>query len=195
MGIFRFYADCAFVAHLSGRKAISGVFRKIAGVQAVVTALLGNQLIVGAALNNAALFQHHDAVRVAHGGKAVGDNKGGAAIHQAVHALLHQALGAGINAGGCFVQDQYRRVRNSGTGNGKQLALALAQVGAVAGQRGVIAIRQVADELIGVGQLGGGAAFLVRCIQAAIADVIHNRTGKQVVSCRTMPKDARRSSL
>lgn len=62
MGIFRFYADCAFVAHLSGRKAISGVFRKIAGVQAVVTALLGNQLIVGAALNNAALFQHHDAV-------------------------------------------------------------------------------------------------------------------------------------
>ena len=91
MGIFRFYADCAFVAHLSGRKAISGVFRKIAGVQAVVTALLGNQLIVGAALNNAALFQHHDAVRVAHGGKAVGDDKAGTAFQKGVEALLHQA--------------------------------------------------------------------------------------------------------
>ncbi len=103
---------------------------------------------------------------------------------------LHQCFGAGIDGGSCLVQDQHRRVSNGGTGNGQQLALALAQVGAVAGQHGVVAIRQAADEAVGVGQLCGGNALLVGGIQAAIADVIHDGAGEQV---GILQNDAQRS--
>ena len=37
-----------------------------------------------------------------------------------------------------------------------QLPLALGEVAAVAGQQGVVALGQAADEVVGVGQLGGG---------------------------------------
>ena len=160
--------------------ALSAVLGKIAGVQAVVAALLGNQFIVGAALDDAALLQNHNAVRVAHRGQAVGNHEGGAAVHQAVHAVLHQLLGAGINGGSCLIQNQHRRVSNGSAGNGQQLALALTQVGAVAGQHRVVAVGQMLDEGIGVCQLGGGHTLLIGCGQAAVADVVHNRTGKQV---------------
>ena len=58
--------------------------------------------------------------------------------------LLDQRLGAGIDGGGGLVQDQHRRVGDRRTGDGQQLALALGQVGTVAGQHGVVAIRQAA---------------------------------------------------
>ena len=38
-------------------------------------------------------------------------------------------------------------------GDGQQLALALGQVGAVAGQHGVVALGQAADEVVGAGSL------------------------------------------
>ena len=57
------------------------VYRKIAGVELVILALLGNQLVVAAALDDAALLQHHDAVCIADGGQAVRNDKDGAAVH------------------------------------------------------------------------------------------------------------------
>lgn len=40
------------------------LFRIVAGIQLVVTAFLGNELIMCSALNDASLFHDHDAVRV-----------------------------------------------------------------------------------------------------------------------------------
>ena len=40
------------------------LFRAVAGIQLVVAAFLGNELIMCAALNDASLFHDHDAVRV-----------------------------------------------------------------------------------------------------------------------------------
>ena len=51
------------------------------GVELVVLALLGDELIVGAALDDVAVVEHHDHVGVAHGGQAVGDHEDGAALH------------------------------------------------------------------------------------------------------------------
>ena len=81
--------------------------------------------------------------------------------HQGVHAVLHQLLGAGVDGGGGLVQDEHRRVGHGRPGNGQQLPLALGEVGAVAGEHGVVAVGQAADEAVGVGQLGGGDALLV----------------------------------
>ena len=47
----------------------SAVLGKIACVQGVVAAFLGDQLVVGAALDDAALLQNHDDIRVFDGGK------------------------------------------------------------------------------------------------------------------------------
>ena len=40
---------------------------KLPGIKLIIFALLPKQIIVVAALNNAAVFQHHDCVGVAHG--------------------------------------------------------------------------------------------------------------------------------
>ncbi len=100
--------------------------------------------------------------------------------HQGVHAVLDQLLGAGVDGGGGLVQDQHRRVGHGRPGDGQQLPLALGQVGAVAGEHGVVPIGQAADEAVGVGQLGGGDALLVGGVQVAVADVLHHRAGEQV---------------
>ena len=70
----------------------------------------------------------------------MGDDKDGPALHQLVHALLDQGLGPGVDGAGGLVQDQHRRVRHGGPGDGQQLPLALGQVGAVGGHQGVIAL-------------------------------------------------------
>ena len=58
-------------------------------------------------------------------------------------------------------------VGHGGAGNGQQLPLALAEVGAVAGQHGVVAVGQAADEIIGAGQTGRSDALLVMGFQVA----------------------------
>ena len=65
--------------------------------------LVGEQLGVGALFDDLAHFEHVDAVRVLDGGKAVGDDEGGAVLHQVVERVLDLALGLGIDGGGGLV--------------------------------------------------------------------------------------------
>ena len=139
--------------------------------------MLGDELVVGAPLDDTAVVQHHNGVGVLHGAQAVGDDEHGAARHQSVHTGLDNGLGVGVDGGGGLVQNHHRRVSHSGPGNGQQLPLALAQVGAVAGEGRVIALGQAGDEIVGAGQLGGGDALLVGGLQAAVADVVHHGAG------------------
>ena len=106
-----------------GKKSV--VLFKIAGIELIILAVLGNQLVVRAALDDAALFEHHDAVAVAHGGKAVRDDKRGAALHQGIHARLHERLGAGIDGAGRFIENQHGRIGDGRARDGEQLTLAL----------------------------------------------------------------------
>ena len=78
---------------------------------------------MAAALDDAALLQNHDTVCIADGRQTVGNDKAGAAIHQAIHAPLDQCLSAGINGGGRLVQNQHRCVLQNSTGNGDPLLL------------------------------------------------------------------------
>ena len=109
----------------------------------------------------------------------MGDDKGGAALHQPVHPLLHQPLCAGIDGGHGLVQNQNGRVGHGGAGNGKELPLALAQIGPIAGEDCLIAVREPPDKAVGVGQLRGCNALLIGGLQPPIADILHHRAGKQ----------------
>ena len=108
----------------------------------------------------------------------MGDDKGGAPGHQGVHAPLDDGLGVGVDGAGGFVHDHDRGIGHRRPGNGQQLALALGQVGAVAGQHGVVAVGQPADEVVRAGQPGRGDALLVVGLQVAIADVLHHGAGE-----------------
>ena len=79
-----------------------------------------------AALDDATLFQDHDAVTVFDSGQSVGDYKGGSSLHQFIHAVLYNFLGTDIDLAGIFIQNQHRRIRYCGSGNGQKLSLSLA---------------------------------------------------------------------
>ena len=135
---------------------------------------------MGAALDDPPLIQHHNAVGIADGAQTVGDDEGSPALHKGVHTLLHQCLSTGIDGGGCLIQDHHRGIGHCRPGNGDELPLTLAQPRAVAGEHGVVALRQPGDEVVGVGQLCRLDAFLLRGIQLAVTDVVHHRAGEQV---------------
>ena len=151
-----------------------------AGVELVVFALGSEEFLVGAALDDAATFQDDDAVAVADGRETVGDDKGRAAFHQRVHAALHEGLGAGVDAAGCLVEDEHGWVGDRGTCDGKQLALALAQVTAVGIQHGLVAVTQAAYKAVGIDQFGSFDTLLVGCRESAVADVVHHSACEQV---------------
>ena len=70
---------------------------KRAGVELMAGALLGDQVFVGAALDDAAMVENHDAVGVRDRGQTVGDDEDGAALHQGVHAVLHQSFSVRVS--------------------------------------------------------------------------------------------------
>ena len=120
---FLVYFPYRFPYVLSPREK-RGPFPKIlfqlesARIKLIIHSFLRNQLFVGAALDNPAVIEHHDGVGVADGGKPVGDDKYLSALHEFIHAVLHQSFGAGIDGGGRFVEDHGGRVRHRRAGDG-----------------------------------------------------------------------------
>ena len=70
--------------------------------------------------------------------QAVGYDEGGAAGHEGVHAALDELLGAGVYRARGLVENEHGGIGDRGAGDGEQLALALAEVCAVAGEHGVV---------------------------------------------------------
>ena len=96
---------------------------EIAGIELVVLAALGDELVVRAALDDAPLLEHHDAVAVSDSRKPVGDDERRAPLHQRIHAGLHERLGARVDGRGRLVENQHGRVGDRRAGDGEQLAL------------------------------------------------------------------------
>src|SRR3546814_16279760 len=100
------------------------------------------QLAVAAALDQAALVDHQDAVGLQHGGEAVGDDQRRASGHEAVERLLHHALALGIERSGRLVEQQQWWVPEDGAGDGGALTLAAGRAQAILAETGVEALRQ-----------------------------------------------------
>ena len=130
---------------------------------------------MGALLHNLAVPHDQDAVGLADGGKAVRHHKAGVALHHLDKRLLNLHLGAGVDRGGCLVEDQHRGLGEHGAGDAQQLLLPLRDVAAVLGQDGVVALRQAHDEAVGVGRLGCRDDLLVGGVRLAVGDVVPHR--------------------
>ena len=98
------------------------------------------------------------------------DHEARAAHGQRVHRLLDQLLGACIDRGGGFVEDQDRRVLHHRSRDRQQLALALGKRRLVV-EHGVVAVRQRHDVVVQADGLACGHDLLVGDVLLRIRDV------------------------
>ena len=105
--------------------------------------------------------------------------KRGASLQRFIEGFLDQTLGARIDRGGRFVEDQDSGIGQCRAGDGDQLTLSLAEAGAAFAEHGLILLRQAIDKYIRVRHPGGGDDFLVGRIGAAKADILHDAGAEQ----------------
>ena len=84
--------------------------------------------------------------------EAVGDDEGRPALHQVGEGLLHQPLGLGVERGGGLVEDEDGRVLEQGARDGDALPLPAGEPAPPLADHGVVAARQVEDEVVGEGR-------------------------------------------
>jgi len=97
---------------------------------------------VGAPFHDAALVDHENLVRVDDGGKAVGDDEGGAALQEPFQGPLDEALRLHVHAGGGLVQDEDAGIGQERAGEGNELPLAHGKQDAAFAHRGVVPVAQ-----------------------------------------------------
>ena len=115
----------------------------------------------------------HDADQIGadHGREAVRDDDRGAAAHQTAQRRLHLPLRIGVERRGRLVEQQDRRVLQHRARDGDALPLAAREPDAVLADRRVVALRQVADEVVGARRARGGLDLGVGRAEPAIGDI------------------------
>ena len=130
------------------------------------------ELLVGPALHDPAAVQDDDPVGVADGGEAVGDDEDGPARQELSQGALDEPLGLGVQVRRGLVQDQDRGVAQDGPGDADALALPAGQADAAVAEPRLHALRQLPDEVGGVGGPGGAPHLLVGpSVPVAVGDV------------------------
>ena len=133
---------------------------------------------MGCRLDDAAVVHHHDAVAHLHRGQAMGDDDGGAVLHQPLERVLHHALALGVERRGGLVEQQQRGLAQQGAGDRDALALAAGEPDAALAQRGGEAFGQAVEEFGGMGGFGRGAHLGVARLGPAVADVLRRGAGE-----------------
>ena len=98
------------------------LFVVLQGVELVVPPMPGQQLLVGALLQNFTVGQHDDVVRVLDGGQAVRHNEHRADGAHLFQRILNQHFGFGVNVGRGFVKNHDLRLVDQRPRKGNQLA-------------------------------------------------------------------------
>ena len=133
-----------------------------------------------AALDDVTVVENHDRLTVADRGKTVRDNKDGTSHHQVVHTFLDECLRSRIDRACRLIEDHDRRIRNGCSRDRDELSLTLGKARTISGEHRIVALRQSLDKVIGIRQSRCRHTLLVRGVQTTIADVVHDRAGKQV---------------
>ena len=97
---------------------------------------------MAAALHDAAVVQHQDAIGADHAGQAVRQDQRRAALHQPVERLLDHGLVLGVDGGQRLVENQDRGIPQQRAGDGDALALSAGERGAAFADARLVALRQ-----------------------------------------------------
>src|SRR5579885_256736 len=102
----------------------SFLFRSMMREDAAVEVATGEQLFVGATVDEFALAQDKDSVGPADLREAMGDEQRGAALQEAANGSLYLILCRAVDGAGGVVEDQDARVGEQSASDGDALALA-----------------------------------------------------------------------
>jgi hypothetical protein len=122
---------------------------------------------VTAALGDAPVLEDEDGVGVLHRREPLGDGDRRAVGRERFERALDQILRLGVDRGGRPVEHQDVRVLEDDAGDGDALALAARQLHAPLADLGVVAVREVRDELVGLRRAGRLADLLQRGVEPA----------------------------
>jgi hypothetical protein len=100
------------------------VEQSCAGAEFGVEAASLQEFLVFAAFDDFAVVEDEDLVGVADGGQAVGYNKAGAFLQEAVEGLLDEFLRGVVDAGGGFVEEEDGWIFQQRAGDGDALLFA-----------------------------------------------------------------------
>ncbi len=107
-----------------------------------------DECIVGTGFDDPALVHDDDAVRMPHGREPVGDDDHRAALADVRHVALHDGLAFIVQRARGLVEDEDARVGEERAGDRDALALAARQARTLLADDGVVALRQLADEVV-----------------------------------------------
>ena len=108
------------------------------------------QLLMRSPLDDAAVVDHQDLIGSPDRAQAVCDHEARSSLHEPQHRILDVPLGSGVDAARRLIEDQDARIGNHCAGDGDQLPLPLAQVAAALADLRLVAVREPANELVGV---------------------------------------------
>src|SRR5580704_2591860 len=150
---------------LAGREKQILLHAMLSGVQIVVAAARGIELLVRAMLDDSSLFHHQNLVSAADGREPVRDYKCGAALHEIRKAVLNHLLRFRVEAGSCFIENQDPRLGENGARNRNPLALASRELHATLADHGLILVGKRLGELVHAGDAAGTQDFVFRGIR------------------------------
>ena len=108
------------------------------------------------------------------------DHKGGSSFCQSFHGLLDNFLALIVKGGSGFIKNQYGRILQKYPCNGQSLFLASGQFYASLPNICQIAIRQLFNKLMGIGQLCRPDHFFICSIRPSVTDILHHVLCKQI---------------
>src|SRR5262245_29931024 len=107
--------------------------------------------------------------------QSVRDDNDSAALHQAFQRLDDELLGFRVERGGRLVENEDGIVPDDGASDADALTLSPGQGIAAFPYHRVVAVRQLDDEFIRVGELRGVHDVVTRGAAAAVGNVVRNR--------------------
>jgi undecaprenyl-diphosphatase len=144
-------------------------------VQVPVERVLGQQFLVDAGGDHAPLVDQEQAVARADRRDAVRQEDAGPAGQHAGQGVVQERLGVVVQGRLRLLDDQQRRVAQDGPRQGNAVLLADAQGVAQLADGRLVALGQLLDEVVGVGQLGRLDDARQRVRRVAAADVVGHR--------------------
>ena len=130
---------------------------------------------MGALGHELAIVENKDAVGIAHGCQAMGDNEGGAVGGELFQRILDEGLAFRIKGAGCFIEQQDGGIAQNGAGDGDALALAAGQGDAALAHFSVKALGKLFGKLVNTGRNSGGHGGFAGRVGRAEADVVEDR--------------------
>ena len=118
-------------------------------------------------------------VAVRQGRRPVRDEEARAPLHQPLHRLEDPGLGRHVDRARGLVEHQDAAALEEGPGQRDPLPLATRQPHPALTDRGVVAVRETADEPVRVRLVGGGDDLAHAGVRPGVADVLRDARGEQ----------------